>query len=285
MGRSSFAGRSPAGRGVLQPLEECGDGALVGRVHRREPEVLDVLGDEHVVDRRARVVGDPGMGALIPVRLGSPALDVAKQQDEMQQRRLDDAPGALHPDVRVRPAREAPDTGHVAHEPNLDVALPQALRDELARARVDPSAREPVVGQLSLGEERRERLEQRPARELVVVDPQDPVARALAVGPAEVPLHSRHGGQDGEAVGEAADGGCDLLVRTPLVEGEEHLVDVRAPRLQQQPHLLGTAGRDDAERQRWPRGRSLADPGRRPANRRSSPGLEPFETRAHARRT
>jgi hypothetical protein len=203
-----------------------------------------------VDDRRARVVGDPGVRALVRVRLGPPALGIGQHEHEMQQGASMTRPAPSTRMFRVQFAREPPDAGLVAHEPHLDVALPQALRDRLARARMDPPARDPVVGQLTLGEERRERVEQRRARELVVVDPQDPVARALAVGPAEVAVHARHGRQDREPVGEAAHGARDLLVRAALVQREEHLVDMRAPRLKQQLDLLRAAGRDDAERQR-----------------------------------
>jgi hypothetical protein len=142
--------------------EERAHRARVVRVHRREPKVLDVLGDEHVVDRRALVVGDPGPGALVPVGLRAPALGVAEQQHDVQQRRLGDPPGALDPDARMRLPGEAPDAALVAHEPHLDVALPHALRDRLVRGGMHPAAREPDVRQLALGEQRGQRLAQRP---------------------------------------------------------------------------------------------------------------------------
>jgi hypothetical protein len=106
------------------------------------------------------------------------------------------------------------------------------------------------VGQLAFGEQRGQRVEQRPAGELVVVDAHDPVARALTVHPAEVPLHPRHRRQDRAPVREAADGPHDLRMRAALVQREEHLVDMGAPGLQQPSHLLRPAGRDDAQRQR-----------------------------------
>jgi hypothetical protein len=106
------------------------------------------------------------------------------------------------------------------------------VADQVAAAvGVEVAAGELHAAEAAVGGEARERVEERPARDLVVVEPQDPVAATLRVEPRQRALDRRLERHEDHPVRELADA-AELPRVGAVVAGDDDLVDDAAAQLE-----------------------------------------------------
>ena len=150
----------------------------------------------------------------------------------------------------VHDPREAPRARGVPDEAELVVGRPRPLRDPGRRRSVQPTTGHSVHHRLSPGDQFGEALEELPARGLVVVEAEDPVALALRVQPAQAAVERRR--IELEAlVGEVGALVEDLGIAAPV--GREHdLVDEWPELLEDRAHPRCRPACHDAQREGAP---------------------------------
>ena len=230
----------------------------VGRGDRRDGRVAR-LGDVEGLVQRASADAQARPHRLVAPRLALPRPAVARQQVEVIERRLEVASraGGVHRDVDD--ARE--NDRVAAGEPQLPVGPP--------REGVEPAvAPEPAAGDEAVRHvagRRRQHVEERLRRHLVVVDPEDPVAGGLLVQPAQRALDRVGVRRADHPVGERRERPDEPRI-DPVVDGDHDLAGDRAEhrRRRHKPvrNTAQAADREHRETIRVPRrGQRLASRG------------------------
>src|SRR5712691_8305921 len=119
----------------------------------------------------------------------------------MPERLLEEPPRAGRRDRPVELVRKADEASVGADESQLVVGPPGRVVEGGAEVREEPAAGQRAVREISCGTERRQRLDERDARYLVVVDAERPVGAALFEEPRERPIDGLEVRVEEDAIG------------------------------------------------------------------------------------
>jgi hypothetical protein len=180
-------------------------GVFLGEAGRSSPRV-QLWQVRASVERAAARRFDPWAQDLVLDRFRPARCDVVEQARQVVERLLDVPGGVCRLGARVQQSAEA-QCAIVAHEPILVVRPPRHFLEPVALLGVEPPARKPVLLNAAVRDQLRQSLDERWARDLVGVNPEDPISGALFVEPGEVPLQVR------EFHAQEAIGGSRILLQ------------------------------------------------------------------------
>ena len=225
----SIASRSPSGTATVA-------GRSVPVLRKVDGLVLGTPGDP---ETRTQELVSRG---LRPAAL----LRVVDEIDVVQ--RLVDQP--VRADVLDRDVESArvPDEGRIgAVEPRAEVGVPGRLAERLAGVGPDPGSPQEVVRHVGRLDEAPERGDERRRGKLVVVEPENPVARREARDPLPLAFDRRRELEQRHRVGELLERPEPALAG-PVVDRDDELVDDGSDRAQQLDRPLGRVPGDDDRR-------------------------------------
>ncbi len=160
----------------------------VRRRKRRSAKLRPALGKVEDVVHGPAAHPLPGPQGLVPPRFRLALFERVQEQVRVVEGKSKESvrPESLDRPVRLR--RERQEKGVVAYQAKLIVGAPWMLGEHRSIVRPQPTAQQPVVGDVGRTHELRQRREQLGSRNLIVVDVEDPVAVTTRVEPPQRPV-------------------------------------------------------------------------------------------------